>query len=99
MLSLGMTASFAFTYNKARTLPTSITTACKIALRAPNRPEKPEPSTRRRGAYREVKSVSVTMSIGVAERSAKLATPDDVLKAADEALYRAKSKGRNQVSR
>jgi GGDEF domain-containing protein len=73
--------------------------AYKIALRAPNRPEKPEPSTRRRGAYREIKSVSVTISIGVAKRSSKLATPDDVLKAADEALYRAKSKGRNQVSR
>jgi diguanylate cyclase (GGDEF)-like protein len=43
--------------------------------------------------------VSVTISIGVAERSAKSAMPDDVLKAADEALYRAKSKGRNQVSR
>ncbi|HEV7819938.1 MAG TPA: GGDEF domain-containing protein, partial [Burkholderiales bacterium] len=73
--------------------------AYKIALRAPNRPDKPEPSTRRRGSYREIKSVSVTISIGVAERSAKSAMPDDVLKAADEALYRAKSKGRNQVSR
>jgi GGDEF domain-containing protein len=73
--------------------------AYKIALRAPNRPDKPEPSTRRRGSYREIKSVSVTISIGVAERSAKLATPDDVIKAADKALYRAKSKGRNRVSR
>jgi diguanylate cyclase (GGDEF)-like protein len=68
-------------------------------LRAPNRPEKPEPSTRRRGSYREIESVSVTISIGVAERSPKFATPDAVIKAAEEALYRAKSKGRNQVSR
>jgi len=73
--------------------------AYKIAMRAPTRPEKPEPSTRRRGSYREIKAVSVTISIGVAERSPKLATPDAVIKAADAALYRAKSKGRNQVSR
>jgi GGDEF domain-containing protein len=71
----------------------------KIALRAPNRPDQPEPSTRRRGTYREIKSVSVTISIGVAERNAAHATPEDVIKAADEALYRAKNKGRNQVSR
>jgi GGDEF domain-containing protein len=73
--------------------------AYKIALRAPDRPEKPDPSTRRRGAYRETESVSVTISIGVAERSVELVTPDDVIKAADQALYRAKNKGRNQVSR
>ncbi len=71
----------------------------KIAVRAPDRPDKPEPSTRKRGAYREGSSVSVTISIGVAERSAELATPEEVIKAADKALYRAKNKGRNQVSR
>jgi len=71
----------------------------KIARRAPDRPDKPEPDTRKRGAFREADSVSVTISIGVAERNDKLATPADVIKAADKALYRAKSKGRNQVSR
>jgi GGDEF domain-containing protein len=70
----------------------------KIALRAPDRPDKPEPSTRKRGAYRESSSVSVTISIGVAERGAERATPEEVIKAADKALYRAKNKGRNQVS-
>ena len=72
--------------------------AYKIALRAPGRPDKPEPSTRRRGAFREANPVSVTISIGVAERNAELATPEDVIKAADKALYRAKHQGRNQVS-
>jgi len=71
----------------------------KIAVRAPDRPDKPEPATRKRGAFREATSVSVTISIGVAERSDKLTTPEDVIKAADKALYRAKDNGRNQVSR
>ena len=72
--------------------------AYKIAARARGRPEKPEPATRRRGTFREANPVSVTISIGVAERNAELATPEDVIKAADKALYRAKDKGRNQVS-
>jgi GGDEF domain-containing protein len=71
----------------------------KIAVRAPDRPEKPEPATRKRGAFREVNSVSVTISIGVAERNARFVKPDDVIKAADRALYRAKNQGRNQVSK
>jgi diguanylate cyclase (GGDEF)-like protein len=43
--------------------------------------------------------LSVTVSIGVAEPSDVRATPRAVLKAADEALYRAKQAGRNRVSR
>jgi diguanylate cyclase (GGDEF)-like protein len=42
---------------------------------------------------------SVTVSIGVAEKSLRLATPADVLNAADAALYRAKAEGRNRVCR
>ncbi len=41
----------------------------------------------------------ITASIGVAENSEKHNTPDDVIVAADKALYRAKKKGRNQVSK
>lgn len=40
---------------------------------------------------------SVTVSIGLAESSERLARPQDVLKAADKALYRAKRGGRNRV--
>jgi two-component system, cell cycle response regulator len=40
-----------------------------------------------------------TISIGIAELHPGLPTPDHLLQAADEALYRAKCAGRNQVSR
>jgi len=43
--------------------------------------------------------ISVRVSIGVAEKNVRLATPHAVIKAADEALYRAKTAGRNRVSR
>jgi diguanylate cyclase (GGDEF)-like protein len=43
------------------------------------------------------KQVKVTISIGVAQRTDKLKTPEDVIEAADKALYRAKKRGRNQV--
>jgi len=55
----------------------------------PDRPVKPHPPG---------KKVSVTISIGVAERSNGHGTPDEVIKAADQALYRAKKGGRNRVS-
>ena len=42
--------------------------------------------------------LSVTVSIGVAERNRRLHTPAAVLRAADEALYRAKHAGRNRVN-
>ena len=43
--------------------------------------------------------VTVTISIGVAEHGDKHQSFSDVLKAADKALYRAKKKGRNCVSK
>jgi len=69
----------------------------KMALRASDRPKRPKSADRTRGAFRAAKAVSVSISIGVAERTEKLATPGDVIKAADKALYRAKKLGRNQV--
>jgi diguanylate cyclase (GGDEF)-like protein len=41
--------------------------------------------------------VGCTVSIGVAQRAADRRTPEAVLKAADQALYKAKQKGRNRV--
>ncbi len=41
--------------------------------------------------------LSVTVSIGVAEPSTRNRQPDQVIQAADQALYRAKHKGRNRV--
>lgn len=46
----------------------------------------------------ESEPLSVTVSIGVAERNRRLHTPAAVLRAADEALYRAKHAGRNRVN-
>ncbi|WP_313518789.1 GGDEF domain-containing protein [Pseudomonas sp.] len=45
----------------------------------------------------QAQAVSVTMSLGVAARSDELRSADAVLKAADQALYSAKSAGRNRV--
>lgn len=39
----------------------------------------------------------VTLSLGVAQRSANMGTQDDLLKAADVAVYQAKQSGRNKV--
>jgi diguanylate cyclase (GGDEF)-like protein len=71
----------------------------KLALRKTDRPAQADSGKGRRGVPATEKLVSVTISIGVAESSERFATPDDVFQAADKALYRAKNKGRNQVSR
>lgn len=44
------------------------------------------------------KTVSVTVSIGVAERDSRRQPPQALLKKADKALYRAKGAGRNRVA-
>jgi diguanylate cyclase (GGDEF)-like protein len=60
--------------------------------RPPQKPKRIEP--RSAGTTR----LPITVSAGVAERGARLATPEDVLRAADDALYRAKHAGRNRVA-
>ena len=54
--------------------------------------------SRRVGKDPANKSLSVTISIGYATRKEDLKFPEAVIKAADQALYRAKKKGRNCLS-
>ncbi len=65
-----------------------------FAVRSPNRPKR-KPKTR--SAASTGRPLKVTVSLGVAERNAKRGRPEEVLKAADQALYRAKRAGRNRL--
>ncbi len=68
----------------------------EFMLRAKYRPRvKPEHKPERKKPPRHT---SITISIGVAQPDDEVWSPQDVLKAADKALYRAKEKGRDQVS-
>lgn len=60
-----------------------------------SRPHSAERGASKRGKNASAKRVRVTISIGVAEHSDKQETASEILKAADNALYRAKRKGRN----
>ena len=71
----------------------------RMAVRAPGRPKKVEEGSKLRGEGSAEKHISVTVSIGACEPSKRLRTPVQVIKAADEALYRAKQGGRNRVSK
>jgi len=67
-----------------------------MILRSKSRPnQKPDPLPVRKQPLRYL---NVTVSIGIAEHNEELTTPAAVLKAADEALYRAKERGRNRLS-
>jgi diguanylate cyclase (GGDEF)-like protein len=74
----------------------------RMAVRAPDRPKQVEEGVKRRGRISPLgqpeKVLSVTVSIGIAAPTDSR-TPREVLRAADEALYRAKKAGRNRVSR
>ncbi|MGD2122066.1 MAG: GGDEF domain-containing protein [Gemmatimonadota bacterium] len=72
-----------------------------FTLRSWRRPRrKPvDPSAWRGKAHQKPKRLSVTVSIGVADSSGRDPSPEVVLKKADQALYRAKESGRNQVSK
>ena len=60
---------------------------------------KSTPVKRGLGPAPRQKQVTITISIGVAEPSTKHATPEQVIKAADKALYKAKKAGRNRICR
>jgi len=80
---------------RLESLRKAVQASCFV-LRGPDRPRKKPDTPRSRGVPQ--RAVVVTVSIGVAERSERNAKPDQVIKAADKALYRAKDAGRNQVS-
>jgi diguanylate cyclase (GGDEF)-like protein len=69
-----------------------------MAVRRDDRPTDAEVGTRLRRLRSPEKTLSVTVSIGIAEPDEHSATPAEVLVAADRALYRAKAGGRNRVS-
>lgn len=68
----------------------------RFALRGRNRPRKKPGKAKK--SKKHPKTVSVTISIGAAEPDGNHTSPAQVIKAADQALYRAKKKGRNRVS-
>jgi diguanylate cyclase (GGDEF)-like protein len=69
----------------------------KFTIRGKGRPTKSKRGKKERGKRKVGRKVSVSISIGVAERCSGLRTPDDVIKAADKSLYKAKRMGRNKT--
>ncbi len=69
----------------------------RIQLRDKQQRPRDDKQGRARRAGSAANQVSVTVSMGVAERGVEQRNPDEVLKAADQALYNAKGAGRNCV--
>ncbi len=68
----------------------------KFTMRRRFRPRVPKPKADKGRKSRQ--AIMITVSIGVAERNHRNTSPDQVVQAADKALYRAKEAGRNRVS-
>ena len=76
-----------------------------MALRTDSRPKRSKDGKKQRRATdnkgvrkARAKTVGVTVSIGLAERNDKQRQPEQVIKAADKALYKAKNQGRNRLA-
>ncbi len=72
-----------------------------FAVRGPSRPAR-KPKGRKpkagRGQGGRGRRLKVTVSLGIADRSARRPLPEQVMKAADRALYRSKKAGRNRLT-
>ncbi|HUF28389.1 MAG TPA: GGDEF domain-containing protein [Gemmatimonadaceae bacterium] len=68
-----------------------------FTLRRPGRRKKPKNPPAKPRAAGAAQRLVVTVSIGVAQRTEARPEPEQVLQAADKALYRAKDLGRNRV--
>lgn len=68
-----------------------------FVLRDKDRPQDDEEGEKRRGSGGGDQELSVTVSVGLAAPTERGADAREVLEAADQALYRAKKKGRNRV--
>ncbi|HEB57865.1 MAG TPA: GGDEF domain-containing protein [Gammaproteobacteria bacterium] len=66
-------------------------------LRARRRPRQRPTNGKRPAARREKPALNVTVSVGLAEKTPRHQAAEDVVTAADRALYRAKRSGRNRV--
>lgn len=69
-------------------------------LRNKGRPKSssPEKIAKKKQVKQDAKPLTITISIGLAERTAEHQNPDQVIKQADQALYKAKKSGRNRVA-
>lgn len=67
-----------------------------FVVRGRKRPKQKPADQKSKGSGKS--GLQVTVSIGVATRDDKNTTPEQLIKAADQALYKAKKGGRNQVS-
>ena len=65
-------------------------------LRNKKRPKSKKKNSSRK--QRDATPLTITISIGLAEKNTDLITANDVIKQADKALYKAKKNGRNQVT-
>ncbi len=70
----------------------------RMAMRGGDRPKSAKKGSKRRGEHQGEQGLSVTVSIGVAGPDKRRRAPAEVIKSADEALYRAKQGGRNKVA-
>lgn len=68
-----------------------------LRLRGTSRPRKGDSRARQKRGQGGGKAIKTSVSVGLASSSREMKSPQDVLRAADRALYRAKRGGRNKV--